>query len=228
MDTEREIKPADESATPEEIKAPKAKKAPRHSRFADILSQLRKERGISQKKAAADLGISQALLSHYEKGIRECGLDFVIKCSEYYGVTADYLLGISNSRNGIDTDKIFNKTADGNSALGTLADATQSLLNLIASAKDKTAIKYIYDYYTLCVYRGAVTMAKAGILPKEMFKLDFNLGRELASASIAVEDARFVFIEDRSRNGSDLGEKTALHSVIENAEEQILTNFILD
>ena len=41
------------------------------SKFAAVLSQLRKERGSSQKKAAADLGISQALLSHYEKGIRE-------------------------------------------------------------------------------------------------------------------------------------------------------------
>ena len=53
----------------------------KNSRFANRLSQLRKERDISQKKAAADLGISQALLSHYEKGIRECGLDFVVKCS---------------------------------------------------------------------------------------------------------------------------------------------------
>ena len=44
--------------------------------FPRILTLLRKERGFSQKKAAADLGISQALLSHYEKGVRECGLDF--------------------------------------------------------------------------------------------------------------------------------------------------------
>lgn len=41
--------------------------------FPRILTLLRKERGISQKKAATDLGVSQALLSHYEKGIRECG-----------------------------------------------------------------------------------------------------------------------------------------------------------
>ena len=73
------------------------------SRFASVLSQLRKERGCSQKKAAADLGISQALLSHYEKGIRECGLDFVIKCSEYYGVTTDYLLGLTPT-NSINVD----------------------------------------------------------------------------------------------------------------------------
>ena len=65
------------------------------SKFPEMLSKMRRERGVSQKKAATDLGISQALLSHYEKGIRECGLDFVIKCSQYYGVTTDYLLGIS-------------------------------------------------------------------------------------------------------------------------------------
>ena len=46
--------------------------------FSRIITLLRKERGITQKQAAQDLGVSQALLSHYEKGIRECGLDFVV------------------------------------------------------------------------------------------------------------------------------------------------------
>ncbi len=44
--------------------------------FPRLLTLLRKERGLSQKQAATDLKVSQALLSHYEKGIRECGLDF--------------------------------------------------------------------------------------------------------------------------------------------------------
>ncbi|MCM1285436.1 MAG: helix-turn-helix domain-containing protein [Acetobacter sp.] len=211
----------------EEIKNAKAEKSEKISRFAAILSELRKERGISQKKAASHLGISQALLSHYEKGIRECGLDFLIKCSEYYGVTTDYLLGISKSRNGIDAMSLLNTDESCESEISTLAGATEFLLNIISTARDETATKYIYDYYMLCVYRGALTMAKAGLLPKEMFKLDFNLGRELATASIAVEDARFGFIEDKSRNGSDLGAKSALHNLIENAEEHILANFLL-
>ena len=63
--------------------------------FPLIISRLRKKKGISQKQVAKDLGISQALLSHYEKGIRECGLDFLIKVADYYKVSADYLLGIS-------------------------------------------------------------------------------------------------------------------------------------
>ncbi len=41
------------------------------SDFSRVITLLRKERGITQKQAAADLGVSQALLSHYEKGIRE-------------------------------------------------------------------------------------------------------------------------------------------------------------
>ncbi len=45
------------------------------------------------------MGISQALLSHYEKGIRECGLDFLVKTAEYYDVSCDYLLGRTVQRN---------------------------------------------------------------------------------------------------------------------------------
>ena len=60
--------------------------------FPRIITFLRKERGITQKQAAADLEISQAVLSHYEKGVRECGLDFLVKAAEYYEVSTDYLL----------------------------------------------------------------------------------------------------------------------------------------
>ncbi len=65
---------------------------PRQS-FSDRLTAQRKLKGVSQKQAAADLGISQALLSHYENGIREPGLDFLVKVADYYNVSCDYLLG---------------------------------------------------------------------------------------------------------------------------------------
>lgn len=69
--------------------------------FNRIIKLLCKERGITQKQAAEDLGVSQALLSHYEKGIRECGLDFVVRVADYYNVSCDYLLGRSAERNGM-------------------------------------------------------------------------------------------------------------------------------
>ena len=70
--------------------------------FSQTMSELRRSRGLSQRKAAAELNISQALLSHYETGAREPGLDFVCRACRYYQVTADYLLGLSPYPHGID------------------------------------------------------------------------------------------------------------------------------
>ncbi len=77
-----------------------------NSDFPRILTYLRKEKGLSQKQVASDLGISQALLSHYEKGIRECGLDFLVNAAEYFDVSCDYLLGRTVQR------KLASVTAD--------------------------------------------------------------------------------------------------------------------
>lgn len=62
------------------------------------LVSLRKEKNLSQKEAAENLGVSQALLSHYEKGIRECGLDFLCRASNFYDVSTDYLLGLTDNK----------------------------------------------------------------------------------------------------------------------------------
>ena len=87
--------------------------------FSNRITSLRKERGLSQKEVAMSLGVSQALLSHYEKGVRECGLDFVLKCAEYFGVTTDYLLGKDDSKYGIyktysaeDTESVYSIKTD--------------------------------------------------------------------------------------------------------------------
>lgn len=69
--------------------------------FPETLSALRRERNISQRTAAAELNISQALLSHYENGAREPGLNFVCRACDYYGVSADYLLCRSDRVNPV-------------------------------------------------------------------------------------------------------------------------------
>jgi Predicted transcriptional regulator len=66
--------------------------------FSETMSALRRDRGLSQRAAASALGISQALLSHYENGAREPGLAFVCRACDYYGVSADYLLGRTDAR----------------------------------------------------------------------------------------------------------------------------------
>ena len=199
------------------------------SKFPEMLSKMRRERGVSQKKAATDLGISQALLSHYEKGIRECGLDFVIKCSQYYGVTTDYLLGISDSRNGMSDDFLSSVQADEGKSVKNLSQCTKYLLDMASAAMKSNGVQhsnYLYDYFLMVAYRGSLTLAKAGILPKELFKIDYSIARELANAVIAVQDAKYVLIEDKSRTGFDEKPFEPLKNMIDEAEEYILSNYI--
>lgn len=199
------------------------------SKFPEMLSKMRRERGVSQKKAATDLGISQALLSHYEKGIRECGLDFVIKCSQYYGVTTDYLLGISDSRNGMSDDFLSSVQSDEGKSVKNLSQCTKYLLDMASAAMKSNGVQhsnYLYDYFLMVAYRGSLTLAKAGILPKELFKIDYSIARELANAAIAVQDAKYVLIEDKSRTGFDEKPFEPLKNMIDEAEEYILSNYI--
>lgn len=199
------------------------------SKFPEMLSKMRKERGVSQKKAATDLGISQALLSHYEKGIRECGLDFVIKCSQYYGVTTDYLLGVSESRTGMDNDFLSSVQADEGKSVKNLSQCTKYLLDMASAAMKASGAQqsnYLYDYFLMVAYRGSLTLAKAGVLPKEIFKIDYTIARDLASAAIALQDAKYVLIEDKSRTGVDEKPFEPLVKMIQEAEEYILTNYV--
>lgn len=66
--------------------------------FPRTLSLLRQEKKLSQRTVAEALGISQAVLSHYENGIREPGLQFVVRAADYYHVSTDFLLGRTMSR----------------------------------------------------------------------------------------------------------------------------------
>lgn len=59
----------------------------------DILRELREDHDYSQSDIASVLGISQQHYSKYEKGDYEFPLRHLITLAEYYGVSADYLIG---------------------------------------------------------------------------------------------------------------------------------------
>ena len=105
--------------------------------FALRLSDLRKEKNLSQKEAASCLGVSQALLSHYEKGIRECGLDFLKRASDYYDVSADYLLGLTESRQGLNDIYAENVlSTDSELKVKTVFRALVSLIDKLSATGD--------------------------------------------------------------------------------------------
>ena len=134
--------------------------------FPRVLSLLRKEKGISQKEAAKELGVSQALLSHYEKGIRECGLEFLIRAADFYGVSADYLLGRSADPDGMtitvedipEPDAAKDNTVSGAGVLPIInkkiiANSLNVLFDLLAKSGSKELTKQVSGYLMAAVYR---------------------------------------------------------------------------
>ena len=137
-----------------------------NSDFSRVLTLLRKERNISQKKVAMDLGISQGLLSHYEKGKRECGLDFLVKAANYYDVSCDYLLGRSPEPQGKtisvedipDDDSSREQRLRAGGVMVTfnkklIINSINVLFSLLAKAKSTTLVKEISSYIMLAVYQ---------------------------------------------------------------------------
>lgn len=62
-------------------------------KYNDVMKLLREEKGLSMAKAAEAFGIPKSTYSSYEYGRSEPNIDTVIKIADYYGTTADYILG---------------------------------------------------------------------------------------------------------------------------------------
>ena len=188
--------------------------------FALRLTDLRKEKNLSQKEAASCLGVSQALLSHYEKGIRECKLDFLKKACDYYDVTSDYLLGFSDNRQGI--NDVYIKTeleTDSELKMKTIFRAVVSLVEKLSASGD-TAENRLKEEMLLSVYRFAILSAKCGISDKDWFGIDLKDGEILASD---VLDRMFSVTRQKEKltEYSYSDEPEFLKTIIYHAEELI-------
>ena len=60
------------------------------------IRNLRIDRGYTQKQVAAYLGISQNTYSQYEIGVLNYPVDAIVLLAKLYGVSTDYLLGLTN------------------------------------------------------------------------------------------------------------------------------------
>ena len=62
------------------------------------IPELRKERGISMKQAAEQLGMPYTTYVNYEKGVRQPNSETLIDLANFYNTSIDYMLGKSNER----------------------------------------------------------------------------------------------------------------------------------
>ena len=61
------------------------------------LKLLRKERGLLQKDIADFLNISKSAYGYYEQGRNEPDIQTIVKLSEFYNVSADYILELTDN-----------------------------------------------------------------------------------------------------------------------------------
>lgn len=62
------------------------------------LKDLREDADLKQRDIAEYLHIKQNTYSQYENGQRQLPIDALIKLAQYYKVSTDYILGLSNKK----------------------------------------------------------------------------------------------------------------------------------
>lgn len=183
-----------------------------NTEFSRIMTLLRKERKISQKQAAEELGISQGLLSHYEKGKRECGLDFLVKAADYYSVSCDYLLGRSPEPQGktITVDELpesdssaRDKVSPGTVMLSfnkkLILNSVNVLFSMLAKFKSQAVIKEASSYIMLAVYKVFRHVFSANSAnDQNFFMIDKNSVNSATSSAMFLAESRL----DAACNGA--------------------------
>ena len=166
------------------------------SDFSRIITLLRKEKGVTQRKAAEDLGVSQALLSHYEKGIRECGLDFVVRVADYYNVSCDYLLGRSADRSETAKDSIYHGSVLPTLNKKLISNSLNILFDKLNACPDKGLVSEISAFLMLAVYK--------------MFRLLYNAGPKNAASLFSVKKNVYSGYSDAAMHVAEANVKAIL------------------
>ena len=211
--------------------------------FSRVLSLLRQEKGISQRKAAAALGISQALLSHYENGIREPGLNFVTKACDYYHVSADYLLGRSLNRDGavIEAEDLVDASEGKEDLKGSVAakfqkklivNTTSVLFDLLGRTNNKEAASQAGAYLSGALYQlirplyraagGNDSYFSTGVMSFDMDVMAADMTVSRIRYAKALEEYRGVYppVDSQSLEEEYQGLSQSMAQVLHGADER--------
>ena len=129
------------------------------------LVKIREKNGYTRKRLAAELGRPYTTVTKYESGEREPGHGYIIEIAKKFGVSTDYILGISDP----DDPRTMQKTSSefSNEALK-VAAAYGS-----ASAKERETVRFILAEY---------------MQPSAPLRLAASTGIDLAQSGIEEED----------------------------------------
>lgn len=172
--------------------------------FPRVMKMLRRERGLRQKEAADHLGVAQALLSHYENGKRECGLDFLVSAADFYGVSVDFILGRTSSRNGtVVSSETLNDSSVSEGGTSDIAGAgtllrkklitnsMEVIFHLLIKAKNSKLANAVSSYMMTAVYRAYRMVFSAGADNDEnCFAVPAENVADVCSAKLLLDDVK--------------------------------------
>ncbi len=170
-----------------------------NTNFPRTLSLLRKERGMSQREACRALGVSQAVLSHYENGLREPGLEFVARAADFYKVSCDFLLGRTMSREDytVKPEDIPDMSEEKDNVLrgSMLAALSKKLIvnslslifDIVGNSKNKMLISETAMFFNVAVYKVFRTLYSAcGKNSEAFFSINDKVWAELANSELSM------------------------------------------
>ena len=220
------------------------KKSETHSeltaRLAERIGGLLKSRGVSQRALADYIGITAQAVSLYANGATAPDIDALIKMAQFFNVSTDYLLGLSDAETasieeraicdytGLSADSIeaLHKISHGyrnftkNEKARFFIDAALSSENLVFDQMGDGSVSYptfFADLYLL-IFPVEKGKEKVRLFPagqEGMFLEDYNL-------FIATDAANEFITCLRSKyNPELLYRQTTKHLSIENAEQFI-------
>lgn len=207
--------------------------------FSLNLAKLRKEKKESQRVSAKNLGISQALLSHYENGIREPGIDFLLKAADYYGCSVDFLIGRTLDRSGVSFSSEGYSAQKTSPEKKSIASIKKPLFNSIAfisemlkDSEDEELINISLEFLQLSLYRVFRFICVYCDNPDEAFSVPHEAALPLFDALYKINEHDFLTIcsqKQRKPMGlsyQDISKKDpvswqSLHSIVEKVDSMI-------
>ena len=66
--------------------------------LSERIKSLRKQQGLTLEQVGVEIGVTKQTTSRWETGVRQPSLEMLARIAEFYGVSADYLLGLSDKR----------------------------------------------------------------------------------------------------------------------------------
>ena len=142
------------------------------------------------------MGISQALLSHYEKGIRECGLDFLVKIADFYGVTTDFLLGHTVESVNEKQEELIH--INRNMPMITkyrrnLNAGIDVIFDILSRCKNVPLSNSAYNFLSLSVYQTfRMIYSSNSSVPDEPFTISRHIYCALNNASLIVSSSQMA------------------------------------